>query len=266
MSNHLKLSFQRMGAELDIEDTKRLRGSKFSIDIKNTKQGERFLISGADIGREDIKILDVNKEDRHLLLMWHDREEGVKHRFLAGHDERHWFVAAVPGDNVKNVPEAMEALKPEAVKKRESQVGIRGKARNERWNQARKRQGEWFFIPMWNALPKNKVVLKNEPIMRGGGGKPHMCEFMTRQGGTRVWVCDRYPNGIEDVAYHKLLKKNPTAKTWNWQMRVAEAKVYVRGRISHADHATLNLGNDWHEVFMNTENEAPSKRHMRFLD
>jgi hypothetical protein len=36
--------------------------------------------------------------------------------------------------------------------------------------------------------------------------------------------------------------------------------------VSHPDHATLDLGGDWHEVLMNRENEAPSMRHMRFLD
>jgi len=37
-------------------------------------------------------------------------------KFLCGHDERHWFVAAVPGRGVSNVRTAMEALKPAAVR------------------------------------------------------------------------------------------------------------------------------------------------------
>lgn len=265
MSNHLKLSFRRMGAELDLVDTGRPRGARFSIDVRGTEDGERFLISGADLGKEDIKILDLEPDDRHLLLMWHERETGVKHRFLAGHDERHWFVAAVPSENAKNIPEAMEALKPQAVRDRERQVGVKGEARRQRHNVARKRQGEWFFVPVWNPLPKNGILLKNEPIQRGRA-KPHLCEFMMRMGGTRVWVCSRYPNGLEETDYRKLLKRQPAAKTWNWTPRMADAKVFAKGRISHKDHETLDLGSQWHEVFMNRENEAPSMKHLRFLD
>jgi hypothetical protein len=263
--SNLKLAFKRMGAELDIVDTDSRFGGRFSIDLRETKQGERFLISGRDIGKEDIKILDIEPKERHLLMMWNDQVTGTKHRFLAGHDERHWFVAAVPGDNVKNVTEAMEALKPEAVKERERMVGVKGEAKRQRWNKARKRQGEWFFVPVFHSLSKDKVVLKNEPINRGGG-KPHMCEFLTRMGGTRVWVSERYPNGIDESTYRKLQKKQPEVKAWNWQLRVADAKVFVKGRVSHPDHATLDLGGDWHEVFMNRESDAPSMKHMRFLD
>lgn len=276
MSAHLKLSFRRMGAEVDVTNApNRWRAPKFQIDIQNTKEGEKFLITGLDIGREDIKILDIEPDNRHLLLMWRERETGTKHKFLCGHDERHWFVAAVP-DNpmrgkigsyaVKNVGDAMEALKPEKVKERERKVGVKGEARRERHNAARKRQGEWFFVPVWNNLSLKKApVLKNEPINRGGG-KPHVCEFLVRDGGVRVWVCSKYPNGVEEKQYRSILKGQKDAKGWNWQVRVADAKVYVRGKVSHADHATLDLGTEWHEVLMNRESDAPSMRHVRFID
>lgn len=276
MSSHLKLSFRRMGADIDIEDMKtpetsrfRRRGSAFVIDIRNTKEGEKFLITGADLGREDIKILDIEPDEKHLLLMWRERETGTKHKYLCGHDERHWFVAAVPENPksgaVKNVTEAMEALKPEAVKDRERQVGVKGHARRERHNEARKRQGEWFFIPVWNTFSiKSSPVLKNEPINRGGG-KPHLCENLVRSGGTRVWVCAKFPNGVTDSTYNKMMRRDKNAKSWLWTPRIADAKVYVKGKISHSDHATLFL-DGWHEVLMNRENEAPSMRHMRFLD
>jgi hypothetical protein len=269
MSSHLKLSFRRMGADIDITDlARRWRAPKFQIDIQNTKDGEKFLITGAEIGREDIKILDIEPDEKHLLLMWRERETGTKHKYLCGHDERHWFVAAVPENPkaaVKNITDAMEALKPEAVKDRERQVGVKGKARRDRHNEARKRQGEWFFIPVWNQVSlKNSPILKNEPINRGGG-KPHLCENLVRSGGVTVWTCIKFPNGLTEGAYRNLLKRDKNAKTWNWVPRVADAKVYVKGKVSHADHATLFL-DGWHEVLMNRENEAPSMRHMRFLD
>jgi len=258
-----------MGAELALSESQTRRTPIFAIDIKEGKDGEHFEIVGQNIGREDIKILDVEPDIKHLLLMWQERETGTKHKYLCGHDERHWFVAAVP-DNpkaaVKNITDAMEALKPEAVKDRERKVGIKGEGRRQRHNEARKRQGEWFFIPVWHSISlKNSPVLKNEPIQRGRA-KPHMCEYMVRDGGVRVHVCRQFPNGLEEKAYKKLLSRDPRAKGYIWTVRIADAKVYAKGKISHPDHETLNLGSQWHEVLMNRENEAPSMKHLRFLD
>ncbi len=56
MSNHLTLQFKRMGAEIDVVNDPRLR-SRFVIDVLSTKEGEKFLITGRDLGKEDIKIL-----------------------------------------------------------------------------------------------------------------------------------------------------------------------------------------------------------------
>jgi len=261
-----------MGAEVEFQVRNR---TQFVIDILNSKEGEKFLISGRDLGREDIKILDIKPEQKHLLLMWRERETGIKHKFLCGRDERHWFVAAVPDNpskgktgtyGVKNVSDAMEALKPEKVKERERKVGVKGEGRHERHNAARKRQGEWFFIPVWHTISlKRSPVLKNEPINRGGG-KPHMCEYLVRDGGMKVWTCKEYPNGLEEKAYKKLLSRKPETKRWFWTPRVAGAKVYVHGKISHSDHATLDLGSQWHEVLMNREGEASGSKMLRFLD
>jgi hypothetical protein len=269
MSSHLKLSFRRMGAELDITEPQTRRAPLFAIDVRDTKEGERFELTGRMINKEDIKILDIEPENRHLLLMWYERETGTKHKYLCGHDERHWFVAAIPDtrqSGVKNVEEAMEALKPEAVRDREQKVGLKGKAKRERWNPAWKRQGEWFFVPVWNRISLKKApILKNEPIQRGRA-KPHMCEFLVRDGGERVMVCDEYPNGLTMKAYEKLIRKDQGKARLRWRPMVRDAKVFAMGRISHPDHATINLGRDWHEVLMNRENEAPSMKHLRFLD
>lgn len=43
------------------------------------------------------------------------------------------------------------------------------------------------------------------------------------------------------------------------------ADLYVRGKITHADHATLVL-DGWHKVLMNLENRAKAMRMVRFLD
>jgi hypothetical protein len=263
MSSIIEKRFNEMGAEVLVEENRRLRG-RFSIDV----QGEIFLISGADLKNEDIKILDVQPDERHLLLMWNEKGEktNTKHKFLCGHDERHWFVAAVPGESVKNVSDAMEALKPNVVINRERAMRVSGKEKKERHNSARRRQGEWFFVPVWHRLQvDNLQILKNEPIQRGRA-KPHRCEFIFRQGGERVYVSSAYPNGITEKEYQVLIRKDPAKKRIIWRTMVRDAKVYAKGRVTHSDHATLDLGNTWHLVLMNRENEAPSMRHMRFLD
>ena len=41
--------------------------------------------------------------------------------------------------------------------------------------------------------------------------------------------------------------------------------VYVRGRVRHADHATITL-HGWHRVLMNTEGQSKAMRNVPFLD
>ena len=59
------------------------------------RRGEYFDITFAgEPGEVDLEVIDVRLRDRHLLLL--ARSAGEKSKFLLGHDERHWFVAAVP--------------------------------------------------------------------------------------------------------------------------------------------------------------------------
>jgi hypothetical protein len=41
--------------------------------------------------------------------------------------------------------------------------------------------------------------------------------------------------------------------------------VFVKGRIRHADHATIML-NGWHQVLMNTEAQSKAMKNVAFLD
>ncbi len=97
--------------------------------------------------------------DRHLLLLV--REGKDKSKFLCGHDERHWFVAAVPErvGLVTNVFAAMEALKPPEVLEAQRRQGIKSRDRQRRKNAAYVRQGEWFFLPAPKVRVDNKAVL-----------------------------------------------------------------------------------------------------------
>jgi hypothetical protein len=127
------------------------------------------------------------------------------------------------------------------------------------------RQGEWFFLPAPGLDFDPSVVLKNEPISRGSGSKPHICQFASRTGGQTVMVCRRYPAGVSQVEYQKILATNPDARAWNWRVMRSNALVYARGTVRHPDHKTILL-RGWHRVLMNTEGEAPGARHVVFLD
>jgi hypothetical protein len=93
-------------------------------------------------------VLDVQPRDRHLVLM--SRERGEKHRFLLGHDERHWFVASIPeAMPVSRVRDAKLALKPEAVIASESRVRSRERDRR-RTRLAFARENGFSYPPrMW---------------------------------------------------------------------------------------------------------------------
>ena len=109
-----------MGARFKISGAAMNRGRRendYAIDIQKDRKGEFFelRIPGKLEADIEIDVLQKVPDERHLLLLI--RKNGVprKDRFLCGHDERSWFVAAVPG-NASTVAQAREALKPAAVR------------------------------------------------------------------------------------------------------------------------------------------------------
>jgi hypothetical protein len=208
-------------------------------------------------------VIDIRPEQRHLLLM--ARRDNGKQKFLCGHDERHWFVCAVPGASVSNVVNAMESLQPVEVRRDVQRKVKRVKNRLRRRNEAFVRQGEWFFVPDPAVNVNQKLVMKNEPLSRGAGSKPHMCQFLFRSGGEVVLVCSKYPRGVSEIRYRQLLLTDPAAKSRSWRRMMRDPTVHVRGRIWHPDHKTVML-NGWHRVLMNTERNAPWARAVAFLD
>ena len=92
-----------------------------------------------------------------------------------------------------------------------------------------------------------------------------MCQFLFRRGGEFVWVCTQYPMGVEEKTKVHLFRTNPEAGGWNWRQMMREPEVYVRGRVWHPDHKTIELAS-WHRVLMNTERFAPGARSVVFLD
>jgi hypothetical protein len=259
----LERKFTRMGARLKVTEPVHQDGG-VRLDVRTDGEGEFFeIIRGATAG-EQVEVLDLRPADRHLLLMV--RQDGAKSKFLCGHDERHWFVAAIPeAAAVGTVRSAKEALKPAPVQDAQARLGLDAAARNRRKNAAYRRQGEWFFIPAPDLRVSEKQALRAEPITRGNGSKPHWAEFCYRTGGQAVYVCPRYPNGVNERLYRHLLEHEPGSKNWGWRVMRVDAEVYVRGRIRHADHKTIKLSG-WHRVLMNTENQAIAMRNVAFLD
>lgn len=263
----LEGKFARIGARMKLADgtgSGRRPGVAVALDVRRDRRGEFFEVIRRPDAEAGVEVLDVQPADRHLLLLV--RERGEKSKFLCGHDERHWFVAAVPESApVGTVRAAKEALKPVEVRAAQARAGLGIRAGNRRKNAANRRQGEWFFIPAPDLKVDEKLVLHDEPITRGNGGKPHRVDFCDRTGGETVHVCRQRPNGLDAVAYRKLLEAQPEAKNWGWRVMQRNAEVYVRGRVRHADHRTITL-HGWHRVLMNTENQSRAMRNVAFLD
>jgi hypothetical protein len=264
----LEAKFARIGARLRFDDgTDRRRrglGDRVRLDVLSDGDGEYFEIAARPDTAAGVEVLDVRRDDRHLLLLV--REGGEKAKFLCGHDERHWFVAAVPESApVGTVPAAKEALKPPEVRAAQARLGLGAGARGRRKNGAYRRQGEWFFIPAPRLSVDPAWVVRDEPITRGNGSKPHRLEYCYRAGGEPVYVCSRHPAGLDGLAYQRLLQAHPEAKNWGWRVMVRNADVYARGRVRHVDHRTITL-HGWHRVLMNTEGQSRALRNVAFLD
>src|SRR5262249_16437900 len=150
--------------------------------------------------------------------------------FLWGHDERHWFAAALPAaGDVGDVESAKAALKPELVQtlERRKRCGKRP-----RHSDVSMRQGEWFFIPCRHASIDWDRVIEGGQLVRGAGSKPHCCEFLFEDG-DREFVCNRYPKlAFFEPEYREILKTRRKAKRWNWRPLPFDPDVYVRGWIT----------------------------------
>ena len=263
----LKRHFAGIGARVKVAEVKVVRSGivrmrvDAGINIGADAQGEFFDIKIDAESPRDYRVVDLRPEQHHLLLL----SEKDKAKFLCGFDERHWFVCAVPGNGVASVRSAMEALQPAEVRQAVQSRVKRAKNRLRRRNEAFVRQGEWFFIAEPNLVVDEALVRRNEPLSRGGGSKAHMCQYAYRANGELVMVCDHHPAGVAMDSYGKILRSNPKARNWNWRQMMRNAAFYVRGRVWHPDHKTVVLGG-WHRVLMNTENLAPGRSNVTFLD
>lgn len=250
----LRRHFAAMSARLVVPD-----GGWYGpprIDVR----GSWFVIEFTGGEPADLEVVDVQPHDHHLLLLARVGDE--KSKFLCGHDERHWFVAAIPEDarGVTGVETAKAALQPEIVRARIERV--RPKNRFRRRNAAYVRQGEWFFVPAQGIEPPSGFVLRDEPLRRGDG-TAHVMQFAFRRGGEAVYVNRAHPAGISERKYARLTPAQ--RRSGGWVRMVREPEVYAKGAIRHPHHATVHLAG-WHRVLMNTEQGARAMQHVAFID
>src|SRR6266481_6489044 len=187
----------------------------YAVDIRRDRDGEFFELRVPTHLSEAVEatVLQSEPKQRHLLLLIRKvAEKPQLDRFLCGHDEREWFVAAVPG-GASSVRQAMDALQPANVREALARIRVSARKRYERKNRAFRRQGEWFFVPEPSLVVDDKFVLRNEPLRRGAG-KPHIVQEIFRTGGGTVHVCSRHPNGITPAEYKSLLQRTPSASRW----------------------------------------------------
>ena len=257
----VRSAFSKMGARVKFEPEENRFGTApaVSLDVQRDREGEHFQLRlDEKVDSVTIAADDVRVGERHLLLTVKNGDEKTK--FLCGHDERQWFAAPVAEVGVNTVAAAKESLKPEAVKEVQNRKKVKSKHKGKRKTVAYLRQGEFFFIPESNVKVSGDLILRKEPLQRGAGSKPHVVEFAYRTGGTVVWVSGS--NVLSQKEYSELDVRQRRA----YSQRMSNATVYVKGKVRHPDHKTLNL-RCWHRVEMSTE-QRPTGRSVRldFID
>lgn len=262
----LERQFARVGARVKVVQQNERRWGRpgLALDVRRDDHGEFFEVRlpSPPQPAPDLLVLQTDRQDRHLLLLARS-VDGRKDRFLCGHDEREWFVAAVPGA-VSTVADAKEALKPAEVRAAQARAGLNREASQRRKNEAFIRQGEWFFVPVPGLVVEAKRILRSESIRRSGG-QAHVVEEVYRTGGEAVYYSERKRRVLTVPQYRKLLQQRPAAVKEDWRIMQRDMAVYGRGTVRHPDHRNITL-QGWHRILMNTEHKAPAMQHVAFLD
>ena len=280
--------FARMGARATVVDAlpsrQRFRrgvGGRFvsagfetkdaptTLDIK---RGRFEIAAGTN---SNIQVIDMDEHGRHLLLSVIDKigRNRSTNKFLCGHDERNWFVAGVPltfsmGGRpraVTSVYEAKQALKPKELVTKEAIARPKAKAMHNRHRRLEgfgklHRQGEFFFIPAPGFSPLVKgidVTIRKERLARGGN--PHIADQLVRMGGRQVYTL--FGTIYEKKDFERFQKLHPDKAKFA-RSEMVEPKVYVRGKITHPEHATVDLGTQWHQVMISNE----TRKNVLFVD
>jgi hypothetical protein len=255
---HLLSSFRSLGASVRaVPRSTRQRDWRTPAGPRIDVRGGVFELSLPEGARA--VVLDCRKAERHLVLSLQNPGTAPQ-RFLCGFDERHWFAAAVTGSTV---PAAKDSLMPPQVREFAQRAGVRHADLHRRHTKAFVRQGEWFFLATEVEVDP-LTIHRREPLIRPGGGKPHIVDELVRGRSEMVWHHFMHaPSGIADEKFRQLPDSVRHAKGWNRRAQITDAvSVLARGAVRHSDHATIRLST-WHRVFINSEQRPAS---LGFLD
>ena len=206
---------------------------EFTTTQKWGRRGELPKIgSSIGAGRPQPKVAAVSKTSREITITG-KTPKGVRH-YLCGVDERQLFICQLP-KACPTVAAAHLALKrPELIRHEGKSPG------------RTLRQGEWFLVNLTveelDALKagikaKRLAILKDRPL--GSGGHPHVAEEMIQVTGSESQLNSNTATGFP----------------------IRERATFVRGKISHQDHATV-VTREWRRVIRNNElggNAAPGR-------
>lgn len=177
MTTTILRAFEAIGAQATIET----HSDAFVIDVLRDQDREVFKLTYPWSDTITAEVLDVKPKLRHLVLDVTGWRLPIGGRYLCGHDERHWFVASLPFDrHTATVRGAMEALKPEVVRREQKRKGVKHRLYR-RKTVAYVRQGEWFFLPR-PMMHVGDRAERNGQLVREGG-KPHHVQWLYRPEG-----------------------------------------------------------------------------------
>src|SRR5882724_2017624 len=201
ITSHLRSSFRAIGAyvrAVPLTEVRRSVRRMPAVRRRINVQHDAFELMLPTNTRA--VVLDCRKPDRHLVLSL--QEPGAApERFLCGFDERHWFAAAVSGHTVSA---AKDSLMPAAVREAALRIGLRHSDFHRRHTKAFVRQGEWFFVPE-DVEVGPLLIHRREPLIRPGGGKPHVVDELVRGQGEMVWHHSQHaPNGVSAAEFDLL--------------------------------------------------------------
>jgi hypothetical protein len=157
-AKQIESKFAEMGARFKVLETaspwnpwdrRGERRGDYAMDLQRDRHGQFFELRVPQqlSDKLDATVMQSEPQRRHLLLLVRRLTgEALPDRFLCGHDEREWFVAAVPG-GASSVRQAMDTLQPDAVREALAREQVSWSRRHARKNPAFRRQGEWFFLP-----------------------------------------------------------------------------------------------------------------------
>lgn len=185
-------------------------------------KGAELLVTGTDAELAQL-VLRVREPRRKFVeRIWDSKERKVREVERWTNPELRRFLVGMDESHL-----FVAQLTTNATSVAQAHRGLRPKELEER--PEKYRQGEWFFVPITAAehalirKVSGRFFRRNEAIGGNGArrGRPHYAEQLVR---------------VRDETGPRFVE-------------------FVRGRVRHPDHATLEL-KEWMRVFLNTENRS----------